>query len=100
MGLGKQAKTLTKGQIDAILAYLSTTRHPERYRLIFLLSALTGVLALPMSRRDIADYLGLALETVSRALSVLRALGILRFADTSQRQIVLEDRQKLQRFNS
>ena len=60
----------------------------------------TDVLALPMSRLDIADYLGLALETVSRELSVLRALGILRFADTSQRQIVLEDRQKLQRFNS
>ena len=60
----------------------------------------TDVLALPMSRLDIADYLGLALETVSRELSVFRALGILRFADTSQRQIVLEDRQKLQRFNS
>jgi hypothetical protein len=25
MGLGKQAKTLSKGQIDAMLAYLSTT---------------------------------------------------------------------------
>jgi integrase/recombinase XerD len=42
MGLGKQAKTLTKGQTDAMLAYLSTTRHPERNRLIFLLSAKAG----------------------------------------------------------
>jgi CRP/FNR family nitrogen fixation transcriptional regulator len=60
----------------------------------------TGVLALPMSRRDIADYLGLTLETVSRELSKLRASGILKFAETSQRQIMLEDRQKLQRLNS
>ena len=57
------------------------------------------VLALPMTRRDIADYLGLTLETVSRELSHLRALGILKFAETSQRQIMLEDRQKLRRLN-
>lgn len=60
----------------------------------------TGVLALPMSRRDIADYLGLTVETVSRELSQLHASGILRFSETSQRQIVLEDRQKLRRLNS
>jgi integrase/recombinase XerD len=45
MGLGKQAKTLTKGQVDAVLAYLSTTRRPERNRLIFLLSAKAGLRA-------------------------------------------------------
>src|SRR5204863_8065965 len=54
-----------------------------------------GVMALPMSRRDIADYLGLTLETVSRALSRLHALGILGFIGNNQRQIVLLDRQKL-----
>jgi integrase len=45
MSLGKQAKTLSKGQVEAILAYLSTTRHPERNRLIFLLSAKAGLRA-------------------------------------------------------
>jgi CRP/FNR family nitrogen fixation transcriptional regulator len=54
-----------------------------------------GVMALPMCRRDIADYLGLTLETVSRALSRLHGLGILGFIGNNQRQIVLLDRQQL-----
>ena len=60
----------------------------------------SGMIALPMSRRDIADYLGLTLETVSRALSYLRDQGILEFAETSQRQIVLQDRLQLQKLDS
>jgi CRP/FNR family nitrogen fixation transcriptional regulator len=54
-----------------------------------------GVMALPMSRRDIADYLGLTLETVSRALSCLHGKGILGFLGPTQRQIVLLDRLRL-----
>jgi CRP/FNR family transcriptional regulator, nitrogen fixation regulation protein len=54
-----------------------------------------GVMALPMCRRDIADYLGLTLETVSRALSVLHEKGVLGFLGQTQRQIVLLDRPKL-----
>jgi len=53
------------------------------------------VMALPMSRRDIADYLGLTLETVSRAISHLHDLGVLGFIGNTQRQIVLLDRQQL-----
>lgn len=54
-----------------------------------------GVMALPMSRRDIADYLGLTLETVSRALSRLHELGVIGFVGNTQRQIVLLDRHRL-----
>ena len=54
-----------------------------------------GVMALPMCRRDIADYLGLTLETVSRALSALHDKGILGFLGQTQRQIVLLDRPRL-----
>jgi len=54
-----------------------------------------GIMALPMCRRDIADYLGLTLETVSRALSVLHDKGVLGFLGQTQRQIVLLDRPKL-----
>jgi integrase len=45
LGLGKQAKTLSKSQIDLMLTYLSMTRHPERNRLIFLLSVKAGLRA-------------------------------------------------------
>jgi len=55
----------------------------------------TDTIALPMSRRDIADYLGLTLETVSRVLSRLQDLGTLGFIGTTQRQILLLDRDRL-----
>ena len=58
-----------------------------------------GVLSLPMSRRDVADYLGLTLETVSRALSQLRDRDVLTFIGRSHRQIVLRDRAKLAEFD-
>lgn len=40
-----------------------------------------GMIDLPMSRRDVADYLGLTLETVSRAISQMRASGMLSLAN-------------------
>lgn len=45
MALGKQAKILSKGQIGAALGYLANTRHPERNRVIFLLSSKAGLRA-------------------------------------------------------
>ena len=58
-------------------------------------STAAGVMHLPMSRRDIADYLGLTLETVSRAISKLRRRLILKFEGTTQRHIVILDVQAL-----
>jgi CRP/FNR family nitrogen fixation transcriptional regulator len=51
------------------------------------------MMALPMCRRDIGDYLGLTLETVSRALSQLHDRGVLGFSGA--RQIMLRNRQSL-----
>ncbi|WP_069299064.1 transcriptional regulator FnrL [Neptunicoccus sediminis] len=45
------------------------------------LTAPHDALVLPLSREEIANYLGLTLETVSRQLSALKAQGILRFND-------------------
>jgi integrase/recombinase XerD len=45
MSLGKQAKTLSKGQMDAVQGYLASTRHPARNQVIFLLSVKAGLRA-------------------------------------------------------
>ena len=55
--------------------------------------AVAGMMALPMCRRDIGDYLGLTLETVSRTLSQLHTQGILGFSGA--RQIQLRGRNRL-----
>lgn len=45
MPLGRQAKILTKGQVEAALAFVQKTRHPVRNRVILLLSAKAGLRA-------------------------------------------------------
>jgi CRP/FNR family nitrogen fixation transcriptional regulator len=58
------------------------------------------LMIVPMSRRDIADRLGLSLETVSRVLSILRHEKMLRFDGSTQRQIELLDRGGLVELDS
>src|ERR1700733_14144411 len=47
-----------------------------------------GTVALPMSRYDIADYLAIAVETVSRSLTTLRSRQVIAFLDTRHFRIV------------
>jgi CRP/FNR family transcriptional regulator, nitrogen fixation regulation protein len=54
-----------------------------------------GEIILSMNRRDIADYLGLTIESVSRALSILRSEGLLSFRGYAHRGIVLHQRTRL-----
>jgi len=73
MGLGKQAKTLSKGQVEAVLGYLAKTRWPTRNRLIFLLSVKAGLRAkeiASLSWRMVTDaggQIGQAIRLENRA---------------------------------
>ena len=53
---------------------------------------------LPMSRQDIADYLGLTIETVSRTLSHLESARAIELP--ASRRIVLRNRSALSRLNA
>ena len=58
----------------------------------------TNEVELPMSRQDIADYLGLTIETVSRTLTVLENSAAI--ALPTSRRIVLRNRAALRRLNA
>ena len=57
----------------------------------------TNEVELPMSRQDIADYLGLTIETVSRTLTILENSAAI--ALPSSRRIVLRNPAALRRLN-
>jgi CRP/FNR family nitrogen fixation transcriptional regulator len=61
-------------------------------------SAVATEVDLPMSRQDIADYLGLTIETVSRTLTQLENAATI--AVPTSRRIVLRNRGALSRLNS
>ncbi len=57
----------------------------------------SNVIELPMSRQDIADYLGLTIETVSRTLTALEICAAIDVP--SSRRIVLRSRSALNRMH-
>jgi CRP-like cAMP-binding protein len=57
-----------------------------------------GAVELPMSRQDIADYLGLTIETVSRTLKILEDAATIEVA--KRRRILLRNRSALRRLNA
>lgn len=68
MSLGKQAKTLTRGQIEALLGYIKSTRYAVRNRVICLLSARAGLRA-----HEIAHLMwGMVLEADGMVADAIR----------------------------
>ena len=57
-----------------------------------------STIELPMSRQDIADYLGLTIETVSRTLTQLESKAAIELP--SSRRVTLCNRAALQRLNA
>lgn len=88
-----QARVVTLGRNSA-LARVSAflLEMAERFH-----AGPASAIILPMSRYDMADYLCIAVETVSRALTELRARRVIRFGDIRSVQIC--DRDALERFS-
>jgi CRP/FNR family transcriptional regulator len=58
----------------------------------------TDQITMRMTRAEVGNYLGLTLETVSRALSRLAREGLIRFADSARREIAIPDLAALSEF--
>jgi len=85
---------------DHMLLLTRTAQERVASFLLELAKRLAAVEAMdiPMSRQDIADYLGLTIETISRTLTQLETQAAI--ALPTSRRIVLSDRRALTRLNA
>ena len=102
--VARQLWTLTARELRRVQNHMMLLVKTARERVVsFLLEMAergpTGEpLTLPMSRQDIADYLGLTIETVSRTLTSLESVAAIALPNS--RRIVLRDRAALSRLGS
>ena len=84
---------------DHIMLLVKTAQERVAAFLLEMAARLTGnSVDLPMSRQDIADYLGLTIETVSRTLTQLERSAAIELP--TSRRIVLRNRGALSRLNA
>jgi CRP/FNR family nitrogen fixation transcriptional regulator len=101
--VARQLWTLTGQELkrvqDHILLLIKTAQERVASFLLEMAARMScdKALELPMSRQDIADYLGLTIETVSRTLTHLENTAAIELP--SSRQVVLRNRAALGRLN-
>jgi CRP-like cAMP-binding protein len=103
--VARQLWTLTARELGRVQNHmLLLIRNAQERIATFLLEmaerapAAGDAVELPMSRQDIADYLGLTIETVSRTLSQLEENAAI--ALPTSRRVVLRNRSALSRLNA
>lgn len=102
--LASELWTLTAEELDHLRSLMTMLgRKNAHERLAAFLLEMTGRIGangsieLPMSRQDIADYLGLTIETVSRTFTQLEAKAVIELP--SCRRVVLKNGGALNRLN-
>jgi CRP/FNR family nitrogen fixation transcriptional regulator len=102
--LARQLWTLTARELrrvqDHIMVLVKTAQERVAGFLLEMADRVAGgnAVELPMSRQDIADYLGLTIETVSRTLTQLESAATIEVP--TSRRILLRNRPALSRLNS
>ena len=103
-GVARELWTMTAGELQRVQEHILLLIKTAQERVAgFLLEMATrgsssDEVDLPMSRQDIADYLGLTIETVSRTLTQLENTAAI--AVPTSRRIVLRNRAALNRLNA
>jgi CRP/FNR family transcriptional regulator, nitrogen fixation regulation protein len=100
--IAQQLFTLTGRELcrvqDRILLLVKSAQERVASFLLEMAERVSGnSIELPMSRQDIADYLGLTIETVSRTLTSLECAAAIEVP--TSRRIVLRNRSALSRMN-
>jgi CRP/FNR family transcriptional regulator, nitrogen fixation regulation protein len=102
--LAKQLWTLTVRELQRVQQHSLVLIESAEERVAGFLLEMAGrcsgsqIVELPMSRQDIADYLGLTIETVSRTFTQLVQSGAI--ALETSRRIQLRNRAALRRLNA
>jgi len=92
-------RELARAQAHALLLFQSAQGRVAGFLLDMASRSPQGdTIELPMSRRDIADFLGLTIETVSRTLTSLESEATIALSNA--RRIVLRNRLALSQMNA